>query len=166
MKTLSFRGFFFCPEGPLEAKLRARFSARLAPTAAPTVEPTVAPTVAPTAEPTVAPTVAPVAPKYEVKVDGKHGSIARVNDTSVIYEDLYIRYSIGHDMGGTSYAVIAMLKVDWAETQEGAVGTFTIPRIQGSGTVTGASYIVTTNENADGLSLAGAVKNSCGMLIQ
>ena len=110
--------------------------------------------------------MAPVAPKYEVKVDGKHGSIARVNDTSVIYEDLYIRYSIGHDMGGTSYAVIAMLKVDWAETQEGAVGTFTIPRIQGSGTVTGASYIVTTNADADGLSIAGAAKDAYGMLIQ
>jgi len=137
------------------------------PTVAPTAEPTVAPTVEPTAAPTVVPTAAPtVAPKYGVAVDGKNGTITRTNETSVFYEDTYVRYSIGYEMGGTSYAVIAMLKVDWAETQEGAVGTFTIPRIQGSGTVTGASYIVTTNENADGLSLAGAAKDSYGMLIQ
>ena len=107
-----------------------------------------------------------VKPAYKIEVNGKNGTITRTNETSVFYEDMYVRYSIGYEMGGTSYAVIAMLKVDWTETQEGVVGAFAIPRIQGSGTVTGASYIVTTNENADGLSLAGAVKNSCGMLIQ
>ena len=107
-----------------------------------------------------------VKPAYKIEVNGKNGTITRTNETSVFYEDMYVRYSIGYEMGGTSYAVIAMLKVDWAETQEGAVGTFRIPSIQGAGSVTGMSYIVTTNENADGLSLAGAAKDSYGMLIR
>ncbi|MDO4740743.1 MAG: leucine-rich repeat protein [Eubacteriales bacterium] len=112
---------------------------------------------------TPAPTAAP---KYEIKVDGKSGAITRTNETSVVYEDMYVRFSVGYDLGGTAYAVVACVDVEWAEGREGAAGAFTVPRIQGAGTCTGESYIVTTNANADELTVVAAMKDAFGVLIR
>lgn len=105
-------------------------------------------------------------PAYKIEVNGKNGTITRTNDTDVVYEDMYIRYSVGYEMAGTPYAVVATLKVKWAEGQEGEVGTFRILSVQGAGTVTGTSFIATTDENADSLGIGATIANSFGMLIK
>ncbi|MDO4740030.1 MAG: leucine-rich repeat domain-containing protein [Eubacteriales bacterium] len=107
-----------------------------------------------------------VQPTYEIKVDGKNGTVSRTNETSKVYDDMYVRFSVGYDLGGTAYAVVACVDVDWEEGLEGAAGSFTVPRIQGAGTCTGESYIVTTNANADELTVVAAMKDSFGVLIR
>lgn len=107
-----------------------------------------------------------VRPIYKVTVEGKDGKIERINETSIVYEDMWMRVSLGFEVDGQSYAVIAMVKVEWAEGQVGVLGYFDVPNVQGSGARTGASYLVMIDENADEITISGAVKDSFGMLIQ
>jgi len=105
-------------------------------------------------------------PEYRITVNGSDGKIERINETSIVYEDMWMRVSLGFEVDGQSYAVIAMVKVEWAEGQVGVLGYFDVPNVQGSGARTGASYLVMIDENADEITISGAVKDSFGMLIQ
>ncbi|MDO4740031.1 MAG: hypothetical protein Q4A66_05125 [Eubacteriales bacterium] len=105
-------------------------------------------------------------PQYTIEVDGKNGKITLNNGATELYDKVYVRYSIGYNIETTSFAVVMALRVTWTESQEGIVGTFVTPNVQSSGTFTGASYIVTTNANADELSVAQAAADSLGMLIR
>jgi len=105
--------------------------------------------------------------EYEVTVNGKNGTIVLKNeDTAIGLDKVYVRYSVGYEKNGVSYAVVLTVKVEWDNGKWGEVGSFTVPTIQGSGTFTGASYIVTTDANADELGLAAAAANSYGSLIK
>ncbi|MBQ3222587.1 MAG: hypothetical protein IJB41_03130 [Clostridia bacterium] len=105
-------------------------------------------------------------PEYRITVNGSDGKVERINETSIVHEVLYVRMSLGYEVSGQSYAVVALLKVDWAEGQVGKLGYFTVPNVQGSGARTGASYLAMIDENADEITISGAVKDSFGMLIQ
>ena len=105
--------------------------------------------------------------EYEVTVSGKNGTIVLKNeDNAMGLDKVYVRYSVGYEKNGVSYAVVLTVKVEWDNGKWGEVGSFTVPTIQGSGTFTGASYIVTTDANADELGLAAAAANSYGSLIK
>ena len=106
-----------------------------------------------------------VRPEYKIEVDGQQGTIIRTNDTSIVFDKMYIRWSIGFDTVDGPFAMIAILDVVWNETQEGIVGTFTIPVVQTNGTISGVNYMLTTDPNANMIGVGEAAKDMYGMLI-
>ena len=107
-----------------------------------------------------------VRPEYKIEVDGQMGTITRTNDTSIVYDEMYIRWSIGFDTVDGPFAMIAMLDVEWTEGEEGVVGTFLIPVIETNGTISGVNYMLTTDPNANMIGVGEAAANMYGMLIK
>lgn len=100
------------------------------------------------------------APEYEISLNGKKGTIALKSDEMERLPVAYIRVSYGYQLeDGSCYAVVTCVAVNF---EEDGTGTFRIPNVQGTGTMTGMNLMVVTNADADDLRYAAAVSDSYG----
>jgi len=107
-----------------------------------------------------------VKPEYKIEIEGKKGTITRLNNSSVVYEDMFIRYSVCFEIENEPSMMIDLIQVMWDKTQEGVVGTFNIPKIQINGKITNECFLITSEDRANELPITDVVANSYGMLIR
>lgn len=105
-------------------------------------------------------------PEYKITIDGLKGTVTRVNNTSKIYEDMYIRYAVNYIINDEAFLMIDLMDVRWDKTQVGVVGTFSLPKIQIAGEATNTCYMLTTDELAYQKPITDVIPNTYGLLIQ
>ena len=105
-------------------------------------------------------------PEYKIEVNGTKGTVTRLNNTSVFYDDMYIRYAVSYNISGEPYMMIDLIDVKWSDAQDGTAGTFSIPKLQITGTITCQSFTITTDESANQKPINEVVPNAYGFLVK
>jgi len=107
-----------------------------------------------------------VKPEYKIEVDGSKGTVTRLNDTSVVHEEMYIRYAVSGTVDGEPFMVVDLIDVKWDEAQTGVVGTFSVPNLQSSGSVDNKSFVITTDDSAHKRVISDVMPNAYGVLVK